>query len=51
MAPGDGTNGRPIVRPVPGAVPRRLVPANSGGARVGGTGTLMQGGANRISHK
>jgi len=51
-APGMGRGGRPVVRPVPGVVPqRRLVPANSAGARVGGTGTLMQGGANRISHR
>lgn len=43
----------PIVRPRPvhGPAPRRYVPANSGGARVGGTGTLMQGGASRISHQ
>ena len=51
-AAGVGRDGRPVVRPVPGvASPRRLVPANSAGARVGGTGTLMQGGANRISHQ
>jgi len=45
MAPGQQ---RPVHR---AAGPRRLVPANSAGARIGGTGTLMQGGANRISHK
>lgn len=43
--------GRPVVRPMPGPSQRRFVPANSAGARIGGTGTLMQGGANRISHK
>lgn len=47
MAPGH----RPVVRPMPGQAHRRLVPANSAGARIGGTGTLIQGGANRISHR
>jgi hypothetical protein len=47
--PGQLPTVRP--RPVHGPAPRRFVPANSGGARIGGTGTLMQGGANRISHQ
>jgi len=41
----------PIMRPMPAPAHRRLVPANSAGAHVGGTGTLMQGGSNRISHR
>jgi hypothetical protein len=49
MSPGEYPIARP--RPVHGPAPRRFVPANSAGARVGGTGTLMQGGANRISHQ
>lgn len=42
-------NGRGLMGHRPS--PRRFVPASSAGARVGGTGTLMQGGANRISHR
>lgn len=45
MAPGQQ---RPVHR---AAGPGRLVPANSAGARIGGTGILMQGGTNRISHQ
>jgi hypothetical protein len=40
-----------MVRPMPTPAGQRLVPANSAGARIGGTGTLMQGGSNRISHQ
>jgi hypothetical protein len=47
MAPGQ----RPMARPMAGPAAQRFVPANSGGARIGGTGTLMQGSSNRISHR
>jgi hypothetical protein len=35
-------------RPFP---PSPLVPANSGGNRIGGTGTLMQTSSSRITHQ
>jgi hypothetical protein len=55
--PWPNSQGFGVRPPLPGSGPARpfplspLVPANSGGNRIGGTGTLMQTSSNRITHQ